>query len=248
MLDRVHGLWIGDLGELEILSMKSFLKNGHEYHLWRYDPAGDVPDGVVICDANEVVPVEVWKRWCARELLYGVCDHLRQSFANYFRYKLIHQEGGVWSDMDVVCLKPIPSETSHLFISVPDIPLRSENLDLICHLGPYGNVANGFFKAPSGCPMLSDIMSQIEPDAISARFPEKFGTWGSVMLSRLVVKHNLLRYRLDRFMDYGFAYSERQYKEPLPIPDCYILHFWNYRETFRPTAGSLFTKVKEKYL
>ena len=38
MADKiVNGFWIGDLGKLQLLSIKSFLKNGYRYKLWVYD-------------------------------------------------------------------------------------------------------------------------------------------------------------------------------------------------------------------
>ena len=36
--ELVNGLWIGKLGEIQILSIHSFLKNGHPYRLWMYPP------------------------------------------------------------------------------------------------------------------------------------------------------------------------------------------------------------------
>ena len=43
----IRSLWIGDvLPDTAILSINSFLKNGHEFHLYVYDDVKNVPDGV----------------------------------------------------------------------------------------------------------------------------------------------------------------------------------------------------------
>ena len=53
MADIVQGLWIGTpLSKMEILSIKSFLQNGHPYHLYVYHRVDNVPEGVVLKDAN----------------------------------------------------------------------------------------------------------------------------------------------------------------------------------------------------
>ena len=55
----IHGLWIGaHLSRMEDLSIRSFLAHGHEYHLYTYGRIDNVPDGVVIMDANEIISAD----------------------------------------------------------------------------------------------------------------------------------------------------------------------------------------------
>ena len=52
----IKGMWIGDsLSNVEKLSINSFLKNGHDYHLYIYDDIKGIPDGVVVKDANTIL-------------------------------------------------------------------------------------------------------------------------------------------------------------------------------------------------
>jgi hypothetical protein len=96
-LDRIQSLWIGSrLSELERLSMKSFLANGHHYTLYVYDDVGDVPDGVEVSDANEIIPES--ERFVTKRGSHT-------TFANWFRWELLYQKGGYWVDTDEVCLK-----------------------------------------------------------------------------------------------------------------------------------------------
>ena len=54
----IHGLWIGsNLSRLELLTLHSFVRFGHKFQLWVYDAlATPVPAGVVLRDANEILP------------------------------------------------------------------------------------------------------------------------------------------------------------------------------------------------
>src|SRR5215813_6559365 len=99
----VQGLWIGPhLSVMERLSIRSFLANGHEYHLYVYDQVENVPEGAVLKDANEVFDK-------SRVFTYqsGFGKNSYAGFANMFRYKLLAMRGGWWADSDVVCIRPL---------------------------------------------------------------------------------------------------------------------------------------------
>jgi hypothetical protein len=85
---------------MEKLCMKSFMANGHEFHLYLYEPVEGTPEGVVVKDANDILHHHTIKefRWAAQ-------------FSDYFRYMLVYLKGGWWVDMDIVCLKPFVFDT-----------------------------------------------------------------------------------------------------------------------------------------
>ena len=104
----VQGLWIGSpLSIMERLSIKSFLDNGHEYHLYTYDELKDVPAGTVIKDGNEILPASAIFKYKDRPSY--------SAFSNFFRYKLLLERGGWWVDTDVICLKPFDFPEEHVF-------------------------------------------------------------------------------------------------------------------------------------
>ena len=83
----IQGLWIGpELSVMEQLSIASFLRNGHEYHLYVYDELSNVPRGTVIKDASEVLPPSQIFQYKQNQSYAG--------FANFFRYKLLLERGG----------------------------------------------------------------------------------------------------------------------------------------------------------
>lgn len=99
----VQSLWIGnELSKLERLSIKSFLFNGHEYHLYLYKDINDLPDGIIIKDANEIIPEkDMFSKKINDNSPKGI--HV---LSDVFRHKLLYDHGGWWVDLDVVCLQP----------------------------------------------------------------------------------------------------------------------------------------------
>jgi|GEM_PF-431030 len=106
-LPVIQQLWVGgDLSYIELLSIRSFIANGHETHLYTYDPKMNAPLGCILKDAREILPesdifVHSAKTGRSKGSLAG--------FADRFRWKLVHDKGGAWADCDVICLAPIAS-------------------------------------------------------------------------------------------------------------------------------------------
>jgi hypothetical protein len=100
----INFLWIGDaLNNNCILTLKSFLDHEHDVHLWAYNKQlKNVPDGVIIKDANDILPSNKIFSYKGR----GDCKKGSYGgFSDIFRYHLIHNIGGWYCDMDVTCLK-----------------------------------------------------------------------------------------------------------------------------------------------
>lgn len=112
----VNGLWIGrTLSALELLTIKSFLNNGHDFHLWVYNELETpLPPGIQVMDANHVLPEDKIFRYKNKDQ-YGHGKGSLAGFSDIFRYKLLYDHGGWWVDMDVTCLKPLQFETPYVF-------------------------------------------------------------------------------------------------------------------------------------
>jgi hypothetical protein len=92
-----HG---GPLTILNWVGVASFVRLGHTARLWAYDPL-DVPAGVVVEDASEIIP---------KEALFHFMNPVTGRpdvgpFSDLFRFKLLWMRGGWWSDTDVICLQ-----------------------------------------------------------------------------------------------------------------------------------------------
>ena len=101
-LPKVNMLWIGDtLARIEQLSIASWLAHGHEVRLHAYGQVAGVDSRVELADANAILSHDAVMRLRHRS---------KGSFAlasDYFRYRLQIAGAGLWSDSDVVCLKPV---------------------------------------------------------------------------------------------------------------------------------------------
>ena len=119
--DIIQSLWIGDrLSPLEQLSIRSFLANGHPFHLYTYGAVADVPAGAIVKDANSIIHQRhIFRhRYKHKGSLAG--------FADWFRWELLYRQGGWWVDMDIVCLQPFDFPQK-LFFTQTDIPSRPRN-------------------------------------------------------------------------------------------------------------------------
>jgi hypothetical protein len=113
MQEAIQSLWIGDgLGTIPRLAIASFLRQGHDYHLYCYGPVAGVPAGCLVRDAREVLPASAvfcYERGPGRGSV--------SAFSNLFRYKLLLEKGGWWVDADLVCLRPFDFPEPVVFAS-----------------------------------------------------------------------------------------------------------------------------------
>jgi hypothetical protein len=92
----VHCFWVGrPLNRLEQWCLHRFQTCGFTPRLWGYEQTQQVPDGVRLENAAALIPAE--QLFLNRRGSYA-------SFADLFRYTLLARHGGLWSDLDVVCL------------------------------------------------------------------------------------------------------------------------------------------------
>jgi mannosyltransferase OCH1-like enzyme len=229
----IQGLWIGSgLSVMERLSIISFLRNGHEYHLYTYNDLPHVPDGVVIKDANRVLPASAIFQYKDRPSYAG--------FANYFRYQLLLERGGWWADTDVVCLRPFDFAPEYVFASEA--------------AGGRIVVNNGVIKAPAESEIMAcavGVCQTKRPDQLV------WGETGPKLLTELVRK-----YRLDEYQQpyEVFCPIEDWHKVLEPyvaaIPEtAYAIHLWNSMWQFgnqdknaKYHPGCLYEQLKTKYL
>lgn len=121
---NVHGLWIGkELSPMELLTISSFISNGYKFHLWVYESLKTrLPEGCILSDANIILPRnKIFKYKYSSQ--FGTGKGSYAGFSDIFRYKLLHDVGGWWVDMDVTCLKPFDVVSPYFFRGHHDLPL-----------------------------------------------------------------------------------------------------------------------------
>lgn len=104
------GFWHGPpIGPTRAACIKSFLDHGHQFELFTYQEFADIPEGTIIKDANSIIPRSDILSY--HNLQTGKID--LGPFSDLFRFTLLNQHGGWWSDVDTVCLTsniPEPEE------------------------------------------------------------------------------------------------------------------------------------------
>jgi len=107
-LPTIQMFWHGaPLSRIERLCMASFCAHGHPVDLYVYEDPSPVPAGVRLRDASEILPAEAMFRHKRTQSL-GL-------FADWFRYRLLAERGGIWADADVVCLAPFDYASEEIY-------------------------------------------------------------------------------------------------------------------------------------
>lgn len=104
----LNSLWIGErLPVIEQICALSMLAQGHRLRIFTYGPLRNVPEGIEIADANDIVPRDDILKYAKPGFKH------KQMASNIFRYRMMAQDCGIWVDLDMLLLKPIePSRTS----------------------------------------------------------------------------------------------------------------------------------------
>jgi len=203
----IQGLWIGEeLSAMEQLSLASFLANGHEYHLYAYEPIRNVPGGVVMLDAEEILP---------RARAFQYAQHKTWSgFANFFRYKLLLERGGWWADTDLVCIEPFDFTDRYVFSSEFSLGRQMVNI--------------GAIKAPSDSPIMSHMW-----EVCQTKDPAKlvWGETGPALMEQAVEKFSMQRFVRDwrTFCPVGFREWRQLLSAEAPdlSPETRAVHLWH---------------------
>jgi len=119
-----NSLWIGtELSPIELLTIQSHLAQGHVFRLWTYDQIiTPLPEGVMLADAAEIIPFkEVFSYRHTNAFGHGKGSYA--GFSDIFRYKLLYERGGWWTDMDVTCLRPFFTDKPYFFRPHHDLPV-----------------------------------------------------------------------------------------------------------------------------
>ena len=110
-----QSLWVGPkLRWIEQMSMQSYLLNGWRYKLFVYEEPDGVPEGVEICDAAAILPRSaIFREGDASGAHKGSLG----AFSDLFRYAMLARVGGLWTDTDVINLRPFDPQGQRIVAS-----------------------------------------------------------------------------------------------------------------------------------
>jgi len=99
----VHGLWIGEsLSILERLCITSFLRNGYTFNLYTFNKM-DVPEGCNLLNAGDIISE-----------IFTYKNGSYAAVSNIFRLKVLYKYGGLYTDLDIICIKPMEIKEKYM--------------------------------------------------------------------------------------------------------------------------------------
>lgn len=248
----LFSFWTGPLTWVERLCLTSMLANGHSVTVFSFGPL-DVPSGVIVRDANEVLPKD--------RLIVHRQTGSPSVFADLFRYEGLRRGLGTWVDLDVLLLRNISGLGDHIF------GLQDDRL-----------IAIGVLRLPVSSPILRDILDCCSRRVIVAphwkrqrqirqRVAGAFGLhktledlpWGTIgpkLLTYYARKHDIEPLPQTAFYpypskDFMVAFDPGVRVEDRFTSDTYAVHLWNERikhlKGSPPPPGSFLARMCAKY-
>jgi hypothetical protein len=218
--------WHGELSKLEIICIKSFVKNGFDVKLWSYNNLE--VEGAESCDARLILPEEHLTKYKQTHFNSEANDESFSSiavFSDVFRYNVVHKIGGWWFDCDCFCLK----NSKHYK------ELRKGKKIIVgLQESAIVNVASGvFFSTKEIANKMVD-----ELDILLNQYQNNFPKWGMVgpnFISNFTQKHKLQNgiVGIDKFYaiecDEINFYLDKSLKESAKsiIKNSLLTHIWD---------------------
>lgn len=255
--DPIYFFWIGSSPTLlNVLSLKSYLYHGHHPVLYLYRDFENIPAGVEVRDANEIVPYSDFEKLGSfreyRRKLFSKKDaainnekELDQAchvfFSNYFRNQIIYKHGGWWSDLDIICLRHYDFEDPYVFAGQSHSGIPSIN--------------NCIFKCPPQDFTMQELIRQ-QKEALESEVTN-IPYFGVVLFSELI--HSTLK--MTQFVQPYHVFQPIKYEhlndvlKDTPIPDSsYAIHLftntfiWHHNPNGEFEPNSLLERLKKRYL
>lgn len=262
---NAHMLWVeGNLSNLEILCINSFMAHGYTLTLWTYGKITNAPQGTIIEDARKILP---------EGRIFKYSNGSYAGFSNLFRYAVLSTTGGLWVDSDVVCLTSEQTLGTEPFLVTERMP----GMSLL-----YNRFLNSKLrKKPSRTWKYTQLRKlKINPNviyrpvprkgdivdlafAVSDRFPADLQTWGDcgpILLTTFTLNYPQIAFKI---MAPDFANSINYWSCPddllMPgkkIPEhAAFLHLYNemWRRSDMDKNGafpknSIMDRLKKQYL
>jgi hypothetical protein len=236
---EVSSFWHGKLlTNVELLCIASFLKSGVRYCLYVYEPPVNLPNGVIVKDAGEIISRSRIFTYQAGTFNLGSVA----GFSNLFRYTLIHQQGGWWTDTDLCYVDGFATESAEMFFREPS-------------QGGEFRVATALFRSPPGSAVMRYCLD---------RFAEKdvtrivHGETGPSLLTASILACEKTAVVLASDTTFPVPWWEHErlfFDEELSIKGWATVHFWNAmldsskldRSASFPNQTA-FEQLKRKYL
>lgn len=198
----------GKLSFLEQLCLKSFVDAGHHVKLYHYGPLENVPDGMELANAEEVLPRD------------ANLAHARTGspalHSDLFRYKLLEKnDRTIWADTDAYCMKPFETPNGHFYGwesrkhingGVLGLPQDSDTLRELLEFTS-DEFAVPTYYGPEYAKELEEKKAAGKPVHASE---QPWGVWGPHAVTHFLHKTGEAKYALPQEGLYPFMYKDRR--------------------------------------
>jgi Glycosyltransferase sugar-binding region containing DXD motif len=223
----IQSLWVGPkLSTMEQLCIRSFLRHGHDFHLYTYDDMEGIPAGTTVKDGNEILP----------KSQISVYTHIAD-FADLFRLKLLALKGGWYIDMDAVCLRRFDFPEDYVFGYTQD------------------GVTNYVMKAPANSDVMNWCVDQaLRVARPRMAWGEAGGSLLALGIEYFALQKYILPEQVFCFMPWYTLPGAAIGEPSLDFPVCaYVAHLchemWvklGYDRDRQYPSGSLYEKLKKE--
>lgn len=227
------------LSLMEQLCVRSFLIHGHEFELYTYGNIDEVPKGVRILPAQDILPRSLADQYVMRS---GNFKGLVSPFSDLFRLKALAERGGMWVDMDIVCVAPFDFQQSHI--------LASERA-----LDGASKVTNSVMKAPAGDGFIQELLEKaLQVDPTSIKHTEIGAKLMPAAVTKFGLEQNVVPPECFCPVDWWEWYKLFRDNPELPI-GTHGIHLWNSfwlinkidKDQLHPET-TLYGQLQRKYL
>jgi len=205
----VQSLWVGNtLSEMEIYSINSFLRLGYDFHLYTYEPVKNVPKGTTIINGSKIL---------SKKKIFKLKETYLP-FADIFRYKMLYENGGYWTDLDMIAVKRFDK----VFKDKPFIFSSERTIQKGAYRRNEKHIPNiGILKAPPKSAFYKELFE------ICMKYQEKGANKDKLKYMKV------MRKMIDKYGYHKYVHS--------PADFCH-LDWWYAKDAFMPL-----TKYKDKY-
>lgn len=206
----IAALWMeGPLSYLEQLCLKSFVDAGHRnVVLYHYGPLQNVPEGIELADANEILPQT---NFLKHERTGSPALH-----SDLFRYKMLEKSRNtIWADTDAYCVRKFDTPNGHFYGWESDkhvnggvlgLPHDSDTLKALLDF-----TSDEFAIPPYYGP---EYVAELEA-AKAAGTPvhaseQPWGVWGPHAVTHFLQQTGEIRHALPQEALYPFTFRDRR--------------------------------------
>jgi mannosyltransferase OCH1-like enzyme len=183
-----------------------------QIHLYTYNPVHNLPEGVILKDANTILN---------KSEIFRDNRNSFATFSDWFRIKLLFEKGGWWVDCDMICMKQF--NFSNEYVIATERHGSGESAKTI--------VCNAVMKMPKGSDLARLVLEEI--NYILGKSDVMDITWtdiGSRVLSTVIADLHLENYLVS-----PAVFCPNNYEDYLDLSSkkielgegTYGIHLWN---------------------